>query len=44
MTVEVPKNLTSEQKKLLRAFEESLGDKNYQKRRSFFDKLRDAFN
>lgn len=44
VTVEVPKNLTSEQKKLLRAFEESLGDKNYQKRRSFFDKLRDAFN
>ena len=44
VTVEVPKNLTSEQKKLLHAFEESLGDKNYQKRRSFFDKLRDAFN
>ena len=44
VTVEVPKNLTSDQKKLLHAFEESLGDKNYQKRRSFFDKLRDAFN
>ena len=44
VTVEVPKNLTSEQKKLLHAFEESLGDKNYQKRRSFFDKLRVAFN
>ena len=44
VTVEVPKNLTSEQKKLLHAFEESLGDKNYKKRRSFFDKLRDAFN
>ena len=44
VTVEVPKNLTSEQKKLLHAFEETLGDKNYQKRRSFFDKLRDAFN
>ena len=44
VTVEVPKKLTSEQKKLLHAFEESLGDKNYQKRRSFFDKLRDAFN
>ncbi len=43
VTVEVPKNLTSEQKKLLHAFEESLGEKNYQKRRSFFDKLRDAF-
>ncbi len=44
VTVEVPKNLTSEKKKLLHAFEESLGDKNYQNRRSFFDKLRDAFN
>ena len=44
VTVEVPKNLTSEQKKLLHAFEESLGDKHYQTRRSFFDKLRDAFN
>lgn len=44
ITVEVPKNLTAEQKKLLRAFEESLGEKNYQKRRGFFDKLRDAFN
>ncbi len=43
VTVEVPKNLTAEQKKLLHAFEESLGEKNYQKRRSFFDKLRDAF-
>ncbi len=44
VTVEVPKNLTAEQKKLLHAFEESLGEKNYQKRRGFFDKLRDAFN
>ena len=44
VTVEVPKNQTSEQKKLLHAFEESHGDNNYQKRRCFFDKLRDAFN
>lgn len=44
VTVEVPRNLTAEQKKLLHAFEESLGEKNYQKRRGFFDKLRDAFN
>ena len=44
VTVEVPKNLTSEQKKLLKSFEEATGDGNYQKRRTFFDKLRDAFN
>ena len=44
VVVEVPKNLNAEQKKLLRAFEEATGDKNYQKRRSFFDKIRDAFN
>lgn len=44
VAVEVPKNLTAEQKKLLKSFEEATGEKNYQKRRSFFDKLRDAFN
>lgn len=44
VVVEVPKNLTSEQKKLLRSFEEATGDKNYQKRRTFFDKIKDAFN
>lgn len=43
VTVEVPKNLNAEQKKLLRAFEEATGEKNYQKRRSFFDKLKDTF-
>ncbi len=44
ITVEVPKNLTGKQKELLQAFEESLGDKNYQRRKSFFDKVKDAFN
>ena len=44
VVVEVPKNLTGEQKKLLREFEESTGERNSQKRRSFFDKLKDAFN
>ncbi len=43
IVVEVPKNLTKEQQKLLRAFDEATGDKNYQKRRSFFDKLKDGF-
>ena len=44
VVVEVPKNLSSEQKKLLRSFEEATGEKNYKKRRSFFDKIKDAFN
>ena len=43
VTVEVPRNLNSEQKKLLKSFEESMTDSNYQKRKSFFDKIKDAF-
>lgn len=43
LTVEVPKNLTGEQKKALRAFEETMDDKNYQKRSTFRDKLKKAF-
>ncbi len=38
--VEVPKNLTKKQKDLLKAFENSLSEKNYVKRQSFFEKLR----
>ena len=45
VTVEVPQKLSAEQKKLLRDFEEACEEeKNYPKRRSFFDKLKDAFN
>ncbi len=43
IVVEVPKNLTAEQKKILRSFEESTGDKQYQKRKGFFDKLKKGF-
>ena len=43
VNVEVPKNLTKEQKSLLKKFDESLSNKNYQKRESFFDKLKDKF-
>ena len=42
--VEVPKNLTKKQKDLLRAFESSLTEKNYAKRQSFFDKLKQKFD
>ena len=41
--IEVPKNLNKKQKDLLKAFEDSLSDKNYAKRESFFDKLKDLF-
>lgn len=44
VTVEVPRNLNGEQKRILESFEKATGEGNYQKRRSFFDKLRDAFN
>lgn len=44
IVVEVPKNLSAEQEKLLRAFDESTGDKNYQKRKSFFDKIKKGFH
>ncbi|MBR1528798.1 MAG: molecular chaperone DnaJ [Oscillospiraceae bacterium] len=44
LKVEVPKNLTSKQKELLKAFENSLEDRNYPKKKSFKDKLKDFFS
>jgi molecular chaperone DnaJ len=41
--LEVPHRLDSRQAELLRQFEKSLTDKNYDKRSSFFDKLRGKF-
>ena len=41
--VEIPKNLSKEQKKALKEFEQSLENKNYQKRQTFFDKLKEKF-
>ena len=43
VTVEVPKQLTKEQEKLLRAFEDSMEEKNYEKRKSFFQRLSELF-
>lgn len=40
MVLEVPKNLTLKQKELLKKFEESTSEKNYQKRKGFFDKFK----
>jgi len=41
--LEVPTSLSEEQKEMLRKFEGSLSDKNYQKRNSFFKKVKDLF-
>ncbi len=41
--IEVPKNLTSYQRKALNEFEKTLTEKNYQKRKSFFDRIKNLF-
>lgn len=43
VTVEVPKNLSKKQKELLKELESASEDKNYQKQKSFFGKLKDMF-
>ncbi|NLG93436.1 MAG: molecular chaperone DnaJ, partial [Clostridiales bacterium] len=43
MTIEVPKNLSPRQKSLLQDFDNVAEDKNYQKRKSFFDKIKNMF-
>lgn len=42
--VEVPKNLTNEQKDLLKEFDSSLSGKNYSKQENFFDRIKNLFN
>lgn len=42
-TIEIPTRLSEDQKAKLRAFDESLSDKNYQNRNSFFSKLKGFF-
>ena len=44
VNVEVPKNLNKTQKDLLSKFEASLGENNYNKRKSFFDKVKKILN
>lgn len=44
ISVEVPKNLSKKQKDALEAFEATLDDKNYEKRKSFFDKIKEKFS
>ena len=42
--VEVPKKLTDKQKEILRIFEESTTGKEYEKKKSFLDRVKDAFS
>lgn len=41
VNLEVPTNLTNKQKDALKEFDTLTGDKNYRKRKGFFDKLKD---
>ena len=43
VTVEVPKNLNKRQKEILSELDSATDEKNYQKRKSFFSKLKDMF-
>ena len=44
VNIEVPRNLSKEQKNILRDYEKTLSDKNYAKRKSFFEKLKNKFS
>ncbi len=43
ITVEIPKNLSKKQKDILKEFDNATDDKNYQKRKSFFSKIKELF-
>ncbi len=43
INVEVPKKLSKKQKDALEAFENTLDEGNYEKRKTFFDKIKDMF-
>lgn len=42
VTVEVPKSLNNKQKQALRDLEGTLSDRNYEKRKSFFDRIKES--
>ena len=44
VTIEVPQKLSGKQRDILKQFEEATSDGNYQKRRKFFDKIKDIFD
>ena len=44
VVLEVPKNLSSKQKELIKELESTTSENNYKERKSFFDKLKDMFD
>ncbi len=44
VNVEVPRKLSDKQKELLREFEAAMTGKEYEQKKSFFDRMKDAFN
>ena len=42
--VEIPTKLTEKQKNLLREFDENTSGNQYEKKKSFFDRVRDMFS
>ena len=44
INVEIPRRLTEQQKELLRQFDESVTGKEYEGKKSFFDRVKDAFS
>lgn len=43
VAVEIPRHLDAKQKEMLKEFDGCCGDRNYEKRKSFFDKLKEVF-
>ena len=43
-TVEIPKKLSEKQKRMLREFDETVNGSQYEKKKSFFDRVKDAFS
>lgn len=44
VTIEVPKNLSSKQKEIIKQFDGATTEKNYAQRKNFFEKLKGMFN
>lgn len=44
ITIEIPKNLSEQQKNILHEFEATTGERNYVKRKSFFEKIKETFS
>lgn len=43
VSIEIPKNLSQNQKEILKDFEKETNEKNYQKRKGFFEKIKNIF-